>query len=130
MCLASRHLKLMEEVVNGYKSDMKKMSDMISNIDIQVNTLYHEIEVERYSTVAGFKKLKKLQEALRKRRVIKNEFAEMNQLNQFMQINEISTKIEKANKGSEKLKNKNITYTDGWELNFDGLLNEQQFSAI
>lgn len=119
----------MEEAIEGYKSDMKKVSDMVSTIDIQVNTLYHEIEVERYGTVAGFKKLKKLQDALRKRRMIKNEYVKLQQMEQLIHIKDIESKIQKTNKGSEKLTNKQLVYTDGWELNFDDFMNEQ-FSVI
>lgn len=125
MSLANDYVDKLSNTLHSLSEDFKKVSKMVSKIDAEVNMLYHEIETGKYNASAGYKKLKQLQDTLRKRRVIKNEFVKLDQIQQIMKTDELLKTVSKTEKTVQKTIDKNSTYTDGWNIHFNELLKNE-----
>lgn len=68
MCLASKYLNQLENVVKEMDCDYKKLSAKQSEYDNNMVELYHKIETTNFNACEGYYFTKQLQEILRKRR--------------------------------------------------------------
>ena len=72
---------LMEMASEEYKNRVDNLSDNLSIINKEVQNISHEIETAAVGTVDGYKLMKKLREARRIRRIIKNDIGFMRRIN-------------------------------------------------
>lgn len=80
-------MKTVNDVVQSLAdslSEMQEQFDTLSRIqsacDRQVASIYHEIETATFNACDGYKYAKKLQEALKQRRTVKNQVHAMKRL--------------------------------------------------
>lgn len=73
-------LSLREEINVAHETLNRKQSEL----DRQVSAIYHDIETRDLDTDSGYSAAVNLQEALRRRRVVKDEIACLSPLYQFL----------------------------------------------
>lgn len=103
-------LALREEVVAAFTTLNRKLSEL----DRQINAIYHEIEGRELDADSGFAAAVLLQDTLRKRRVVKDEVASMAPLFKFLSDHTgalVENYHKRTAKSEEIRRNLNITLT-------------------
>jgi prefoldin subunit 5 len=91
--------------INNINEKKKHLKEELSMYDKQISSIYHELEVSKINACQGYKVAKRLQEILRKRRVVKNQLNEINTFFQSIEINNLLKKLEKTRKNVKNLIN-------------------------
>jgi len=74
MCVARELSTSLRDTVISIRKTAEELNQQLSQIDKIINDLKHEIEFNKYDVFRGFNKFIELQNALRQRRIIKNEW--------------------------------------------------------
>lgn len=128
MTKASAILKQLREINDYYAEEKRKLLKLQSQLDKEVSRIYHDLESRgNLNAAEGYCVARDLQLILRKRRLVKQEIFELNAIERPIQINQLSNKLEKAEKSMEKIKrtrsNKD-NYTRKWDLSVSDFENE------
>lgn len=115
MCKASKHLEELNTVINSIKNDHKLLSEKVSHYDTLLSDHYHRIETMNFNACEGYYLTKQLQEILRKRRIIKDEFSRVNTLMQTLEITRMNTAINKSKQSIHKAKKKSAEWQQDWK---------------
>jgi hypothetical protein len=113
MCLASNYIGKFEEILEDFHSEHKRLSEEVSRYNTMVSDHYHKIETMKFNACEGFYLAKQLQELLRKRRLIKDEFCKINSLRQIM-VDKVQGSLEKSKTSVEKSKKKAMLWQKDW----------------
>lgn len=73
MCIAIELSSDLRDTVNTIRKTNNELNKELSQIDKLITDIKHEIEFGKFDVFRGYKKFKQLQEALHKRRIIKDE---------------------------------------------------------
>ncbi|MWV44811.1 hypothetical protein GRF59_14415 [Paenibacillus sp. HJL G12] len=122
MCLAIEYGTALSETINKIKKDHEKLKKLVSECDIKVNQIYHDIEINNLNAANGFKKYKELQKALRERRVVKHEYASLTHLLRTFDVNKVEGQIHKTMENTKKSEDSNQLYRCGWNISIEGIV--------
>jgi predicted nucleic acid-binding Zn-ribbon protein len=122
MCLAKDHLEAINNVMSNLERDYELLKSKQSELDAKLSTMYHEVEVLKFSGVGGYKKLRQLQILLRERRVVKHELAQMQQVMHHITPKSIIEKIHKTSGNVGKSDAGNQAYRIGWNIKIEDIL--------
>lgn len=114
MCIASKYLGQIDEMVRNIEEDISKLNIKASEYDKQLSLIYHRIEQEDYDVTGGYHAVVELQDVLRRRRIAKNERDKLKSIKDTLELN--GNKLENANMNLHKLISKHNTYTNGWDV--------------
>ncbi|WP_311078071.1 hypothetical protein [Paenibacillus polymyxa] len=110
------------QTIDDISNNYEKLKRLISEYDIRVSQIYHEIETKNLNASEGFKKYKELQFVLRERRVVKHEFSSMRALLVSFDIEATKSKIHKTLKNSQKYEEGNQIYREGWNVSIEDII--------
>lgn len=117
MCLAGSYLTQLQRLTDEISRDRAKLSELNSQLDRDISAIYHEIEKMDLTPDNAYHICALLQSTLRKRRVVKDEFARMNSITDLIDSNRnrvenAQKRYEKAAASSEKVRQSlNVTLT-------------------
>jgi hypothetical protein len=120
MCLASKYLNQLDNVVKGIESDHNKLFSKLSEYDSLISELYHKVEVSNFNACEGYYYSKQLQELLRKRRVIKDEISRLNTLKQTLNLKSAlpKSKINNSKQCIDRAINKSCKWQQNWKYTY------------
>ena len=87
----------------------RKSLEELQRYDLEVNDIYHYIELGKYDAVQGWKILKQLKNILQKRRETKDRLDVISSINQSLQAN-IKKYQESIEKKEKKIENNSRSY--------------------
>jgi hypothetical protein len=118
MCKASKHLEEIDNVIKSIKYDHKLLSEKVSKYDIAISDHYHKIETVNFNACEGYYLTKQLQELLRKRRIIKDEFSRLNALMQTLEVARMHNSINKSKQSITEAKKKSAEWQRDWKYTY------------
>jgi hypothetical protein len=120
MCLASKYLNQLDNVIKDMNCDYKKLSVKLSEYDSLISEHYHKIETTNFNACEGYYLTKQLQEILRKRRVIKHEMERLNSMQMTLGIknNLTDEKLNNSKKRIKQLSNRSCKYQQDWKYTY------------
>jgi signal recognition particle GTPase len=117
MCKASKYLSELDNLVNNINKDFELLSKKQSEYDSMLSDIYHKIENANFNACEGYYLTKQLQELLRKRRVVKDEFSRLNTLRQLLG-NSLHKQINNSKQSIGKAKKKSQTWQQEWKYTY------------
>jgi predicted RND superfamily exporter protein len=117
MCKASKYLSELDNLVNNINKDFELLSKKQSEYDSMLSDIYHKIENANFNACEGYYLTKQLQELLRKRRVVKDEFSRLNTLRQLLG-NSLHRQINNSKQSIGKAKKKSQTWQQEWKYTY------------
>ncbi len=128
MTKANAIIRQLREINDYYKEEKRKLFELQKQLDREVSRIYHDLESRgNLNAAEGYCVARDLQLALRKRRLVKQELYEMKVIDRPIQIDQLSNKLEKAEKSMNKVKrnrNRKDNYMSSWNLNVSDFENE------
>ncbi|RYI30458.1 hypothetical protein EVU96_08580 [Bacillus infantis] len=115
MCLASKYIDQIEEMMNGVKKDMMHLRSKSSYYDKEISSIYHRLELNNFNACEGYYIAKNLKELVQKRRLVKIEYLRLESLHNSLKIQTIEKDIHGVRKVIDKSKEK----WENWCSNFD-----------
>lgn len=125
MCKANDYISNLKNIHDSIGNDIKDMLGELSKLDKLTSDILHKIESGTFSASEGYNYAKTLQLILQKRRKLKNELQPLTQLQNVIEGNEMSTKINKTK--IKILKFNNICKQGAAAYNFRVLKNKKHF---
>lgn len=122
MCLAKDHLKAVSDVFGKLQNDYDLLKSKQSEYDSKLSSLYHEIEVGRFSGVGGYKKIQQLQKLLRERRIVKHELSQVHHVVMHLAPEKVLEKIHITSRNVGKSESGNQEYRNGWNMKIEDIL--------
>lgn len=106
MCKAREYTNKMIDLYGDIKEDFELLTKELSELDSLISDIKHAMEMENFSASRGYELAKMQQEALRKRRKVKNEMQTLHPLVQSLSIyiDRENSRLEKKEKSIEKQK--------------------------
>lgn len=80
MCIASERLQEIKSYTKTLEKDRTKLRNTLTELDKEMNRMYHIIENTHFDASRGYCLAKQLQDVLHKRRKIKDEIDTLNSL--------------------------------------------------
>ncbi|WP_431785933.1 hypothetical protein [Paenibacillus lactis] len=125
MCKAIKYGTILTDTFSRMKEDYGKIKSKLSEYDKKVNELYHEIETSNLNASEGYKKYKELRQALRMRRVLKQEFYTLEKLlYKTFDIDRISNQIHKTVQNAKVSEVGNQQYRNGWDIELEVIIGQ------
>lgn len=115
MCKASKYVGELERLISSINADFNKLSQKQAEYDTKLSEYYHKIEQATFNACEGYYLTKELQELLRKRRVIKDEFFRLNTLKQTLQIGQLHASVSKTKNSIHSSKQKATKWQQDWK---------------
>ncbi|GLI82587.1 hypothetical protein ANABIO32_02740 [Rossellomorea marisflavi] len=123
MCVASRYINQLEDILVQIKTDLNKLNKKKAYYDKLFNEYYHKIETAKFNACEGYYLAKNFQDILQKRRLIKSELHRMKSLQNYL-INTMSSKLPSAKRVVEKSKNTNQEWFENFNFSFSDIEEE------
>lgn len=124
MCLASKYIGQIEEMLVNLKSDIKKLSIKQSEYDKTVNEYYHKLETTKFNACEGYYIAKNFQEVLQKRRLVKSELYRMQHLYDNLKIQSVDEKLPQVKKMVNKSKSRGKEWCTNFNYSFSDIEEE------
>jgi hypothetical protein len=124
MCLASKYIGEIDDLVERIKSDMQKLHNKRSEYDKKLSEFYHQLEIKKFNACEGYYISKQLQEILQKRRLLKNELYRMQHIYDTLSVQKISDKLPKTKNNVKKFKKSCTEWESAFSFTFSDIEDE------
>lgn len=124
MSLAKNYIDQLHKLNKTVSGTFEGLTRMQSSIDKELSVVYHEIEREEIDVYNGYLYAKRLQEVLKRRRVVKDEIARLSSFKSTLEntVKDDDSRYERVAKKSEEVRNSlNVTMTINDIVKMDGI---------
>lgn len=124
MCLASRHINSIEEILKGIEDDHAKLVKKLSEYDKTISNIYHDLETRKFNAAEGYYIAKDLQDIVQKRRLVKDELYRLRELHKSLEATCLNEKIPQIKKATKKAKNRAKNWCKNFNFTFSDIEEE------
>lgn len=118
MCKASTHLSEMEKLISRINCDFDKLNKALSKYDKLISEHYHKIESANFNACEGFYLSKNLQELLRKRRIVKDEYLRLSSVQQSLNCKDLHKTVTKQKTNMVNARKKSKEWQQKWNYTY------------
>ena len=122
MCLASKFLKEVKTLKRRIDDERENLTNLLSDLDKEMSRLYHNVEATNFNAAEGYCYAKKMQDTLRKRRVVKQELQKLHSLStnmNFEVVNELLGTTEKnLSRTISRIHKEEMQFSQNWKENY------------